>query len=273
MKSQAYWLLTNEGYLAGDCLKRALRDLKGSDCTHWRAFYPALFMYTIGLERMLKLALLVEHYHDQGGHFPPLKIVKDEWGHNLLLLYETFEKARSKYRIKTHSVADLDSLDSELLGFLSEFAERSRYYNLDMLVGSAKSSNPLLRFQKVLDEVCESDVSEIKRVSSEEQASAMVAQTSPFVYSMPEAGPDGAPESYNDRCQDSAKIRLAVPALVWRLVKRLLPIKEFLWHFHPNCPPLWQTQVDRQDIPALCEFLFFASSNRTIMDEPDWLEP
>jgi len=49
-------------------------------------------------------------------------------------------------------------------------------------------------------------------------------------------------------------------------------VKEFFWYMHPNCVPMCETQRDRQDIPALFEFLAFAQNDRKAIDQPDWLD-
>jgi hypothetical protein len=108
----------------------------------------AFFGLSVGLERLLKLILLLNHGTTHGGEFPSNSEFKRSFGHDLGKLFVASEAVRG--RLQTSGVAfDWHLPDRRFadlfLGVLSEFATQSRYYNLDLLTGAAAGSRDPVR--------------------------------------------------------------------------------------------------------------------------------
>jgi len=87
MYSRTYLLLQNEGHLLQGCLQSALTALKRSSSVERGALYVALFNYSIGLERLLKLSLLLDHCVTNKGAFPTHAQIKS-FGHDVGTIYK-----------------------------------------------------------------------------------------------------------------------------------------------------------------------------------------
>ena len=98
-------------------------------------YYDAFFAISIGLERLAKLAWLIDECIRRNGAFPTDQDLKSV-GHDIRKL---IKKAQLIQRIQSaYSTFPNDSITDHIIEFLSEFAEGTRYYNIDFLV-SGKS--------------------------------------------------------------------------------------------------------------------------------------
>jgi hypothetical protein len=95
-------------------------------------YYDAFFGLSIGLERLAKLAWLIDECIRRNGTFPTDKDLKNA-GHDIEKL---IKKAQVIQRMQpAYSSCPSDSITNQIIEFLSEFAEGTRYYNIDFFVG------------------------------------------------------------------------------------------------------------------------------------------
>lgn len=94
-------------------------------------FYSSFFNLSIGVERFLKLALLSEYMYTNNFQKPNNNFLKDK-SHNLIKLFNSCAEVVKKYDI---SIAPLDEKNQsyDLFSFLSSYATKTRYQNLDKL--------------------------------------------------------------------------------------------------------------------------------------------
>lgn len=104
----------------------------------------AFFQLTIGLERILKLILVVDFMLDNGGGFPDDKYVRAK-GHSLLELIKSARDVANRRSLKVGYAYPDDPITDAIVDVLTEFATATRYYNLDYLTGgkSKDMSDPL----------------------------------------------------------------------------------------------------------------------------------
>ena len=86
MFSPTYLLLKNEVSLIQGCLNSALATLFKSSSSERGPLYAGLFNYSVGLERLLKLTLLLDHCIENAGEFPTHAKIKS-FGHKLVELH------------------------------------------------------------------------------------------------------------------------------------------------------------------------------------------
>ncbi|MCK9319223.1 hypothetical protein [Methanoculleus sp.] len=123
-------LLNREAELSSGLIAGGLENLKKinrSDSFYYEAFYAL----SIGIERLLKLLILVE------GRPANLKKV----GHNLRELFSIVEISFSE-----------DSMEMAIIDFLSDFSNRNRYSILDTLSSNNEeiSSEPIMDFYQTI---------------------------------------------------------------------------------------------------------------------------
>ena len=95
-------------------------------------YYDAFFGLSIGLERLAKLAWIIDECIRRNGAFPTDKDLRSV-GHDIQTLVKKAQLV--KRRQSTYSILPSDSVTGHIIKFLSEFAQGTRYYNIDFFVG------------------------------------------------------------------------------------------------------------------------------------------
>jgi hypothetical protein len=264
MKSPVFHLLQNEGALMQGCFKSSLSTLRTGRSGDRGRFYAASFNFAIGVERLLKLLLMLDHWSGFQ-HFPSTQELKG-YGHDIERLHASVLLLFPQYNVLWPSGFEPDDLDRDLLRFFSDFARSSRYFNLDVLAGGALGTDPLVRWSALISRVYEADVPEMKRVHNEEQLDAMVKMIEPNVFSFP------GDQSFRETVQDHSKIALALPAMCLRLLKLLVPLKELMISIREQIHRRDHEAGRNWDVPFMEEFLDFVCRDKTIISEApeDW---
>jgi hypothetical protein len=94
-------------------------------------YYDAFFGLSIGLERLAKLAWLIDECIQRNGAFPTDKDLR-KFGHDIQTLIkkaQLIQRSQSAYLM-----LPTDSVTDHIIKFLSEFADGARYYNIDFFV-------------------------------------------------------------------------------------------------------------------------------------------
>lgn len=135
---QAEKLLLIEGSLSAYALANGLDCLRRANVYEKGMYYQSFFSLSIGIERLLKLIIIYEYRIKNDGKFPDNKVIKQK-GHDL---YEMISTIKPKL------------LENELykntIKFLSEFAQNTRYYNLNVLTGrEIHNLNPIEEWNNI----------------------------------------------------------------------------------------------------------------------------
>lgn len=257
MYSPTFQLLLNEGYLLRGCLQAALNSLLKSSNASREHLYTAFFTYAIGLERLLKLTLILNHCIEKKGSLPTHAEIKS-FGHNLRALYNSAEKIVQRYSIDIPDECRIDDIDQRLIDLLAEFAISGRYFNLDALTGGGKSEDPLPVWGELLNEIYQRDVPPLKRISDEEQVEALAGSMKETTVYLPATGFDGATQSYEQFFADHGKITLVMPEVVWRCARILYPLQMLIFELDQ---PLRQTSKP-EHFPVMWEICAFCGPDK-----------
>lgn len=260
MYSRTYLLLQNEGYLLQGCLRSALAALLESSSAERGPLYVALFNYSIGLERLLKLSLLLDHCVANKGAFPTYAQIKS-FGHDVGTLYKTAKAVSDRYQIEIPESCRGDDLDDRLLELFTAFADsKGRYFNLNALIGGGSGTDPLSEWGKLLTEIYKRDVPPFKRISDEEQVEALAASKKETTVYVPATGFDGTVQSYEDFFADHGKITLVMPEVVWRCARMLYPLQMLVFEFDQ---PLRSGQAGKpEDFPTMWQICAFCGPDK-----------
>lgn len=239
------------------CFKSSLRILRQAETGERGQFYSACFNYAIGLERLLKILLLLDHWH-RGREFPDFETLKQyggKSGHNLEKLYESARNLFPSYEVEWKPEYEPDSINRDLLTFLSDFANGSRYFNLDSLTGPTQYKDPIQRWEGLLYRVHAEDVRNEK-------------QTPGKPYPNPERMETPKLAAHHVR------LILAARQITWRLVQLLLPLFELLIatreQVHKDDLRIGGEEAD-PSVPYMEEFLDFVCGDKTvILESEDW---
>lgn len=253
--SPTFHELQQEGYLFSSSLCLGLTALRRARVHETGSFYAAFFALSLGLERLLKTVLIIDHMLAHSLRPPDIGTLKN-YGHHLVELYA---KAGSIAESHNSRLLALESgnLTSEILEFLDEFAQRARYFNLDSLAGSARSPDPLAAWNTIAQRILAEDVSPAQRARITGTASGIGSAIEDAV-SVIMSGLDRAPLN--------ARTALALPDLheiasrhaVYRIIQVLDPIKQLLSMLSGVARPLSSESM----VPDMHEFLEWVWSDR-----------
>lgn len=252
----SYILLQQEGHLIHTCLAAGLTKLRNSHVHNKGEFYAALFNLSIGTERLLK-AILIMHHMLRNDLAVPTKGQLKAFGHNLISLYATCAEISVNERSRVPPLSALHPITREVLELLSDFAQTTRYHNLDALSSSSASKDPLHHFDEILHMVLTSDVPKRtvqKIVKSRSQIAAALSDISMIVAQ----GLDGSDLTLEQGVVLPALHEKAVRHVVLRVVQLLTPLKELIdtlsrmGYKHGPIPPF----------PQMHEFIEFLWDDR-----------
>lgn len=144
-------LLLKEGHLSSSQLGQGLTALRAANVGDKGAYYLAFFSLTIGLERLMKLILIQQFRLTSSNSFPSDRYLKEK-GHKINDLFsEVGGATRPIYADEADQV-----IVNEMISFFDNFANQSRYYNLDTLVGRMGASiEPLDEWNSIIEKIVE----------------------------------------------------------------------------------------------------------------------
>ena len=154
---QSFLLLEQEGYLISSCLGSGLTALRNAHVHNKGAFYSALFNLSIGIERLLKALLIIEHIATNNLAMPNKRQLKS-YGHDIEELYDQCVEIAKARGVDVPDRNSLHPIQNEIISLLSEFAQRARYHNLDALSPSHVGRDPLEHWAKIVAAILQNDV-------------------------------------------------------------------------------------------------------------------
>jgi len=128
--SPMYFLLQQEGFITRSCITTGLTEIRNAHIGEKGKYYTAFFQLAIGIERMAKLSLILDHMATNNLQ-PPGENTVRKYSHNIDGLYASAQKIAEREQCAFSTKFELSPIQSRILSFLSEFARSTRYANLD----------------------------------------------------------------------------------------------------------------------------------------------
>lgn len=149
MFDRNYQLLIQEGHLTMSSLLGGLNSIRNAniDDAHRGLFYSGLFELATGFERLMKIAVLLEHKINNKLKNPSDKQLRS-FGHNISELYCNCMKFANTHGVIAHTPKN--DIQDDILEVLSNFAKGSRYYNLDQLTSGNRNKDPIEQWLSVI---------------------------------------------------------------------------------------------------------------------------
>jgi hypothetical protein len=162
-----------EASLAASCLGSGLTAIRRYSFADKGRFFAGMFGVTIGLERILKIVVVLEHLLRT--HSPPTDKQLRALGHSLAELLKEVRRINCERSLNVDEVDLDDSLSEVIVSMMTAFAKQTRYYNLDVLVGKASSSSdePLAAWAR---DVGEEIIKRHYRISQRKRAELVAAE-------------------------------------------------------------------------------------------------
>ena len=186
-KEQIFKALIDEASFTGGLLASGLTELGYASINCKEKYSQAFNNLSIGLERIGKLSIILDHLI-RTGEFPSFQDIK-KLSHHLIKIYNRAQLIKERHNFNFHFLQVLsDPLQMRVLQILDKFAISDRYANLNLLLGSGTSVNLIKQWKESIDDVLyEKRVTKKKKDSISTQAkligNAMRDYTAIFYYS------------------------------------------------------------------------------------------
>jgi hypothetical protein len=158
----SFLLLQQEGYLISSCLALGLTELRKANIHNKGSFYSSLLNLSVGMERLLKAIIIMQHMLDNNLSVPTKNQLKS-YGHNIIELYDACEKISVSNGVSLLDRSSLNNINQELLTLLSNFAQTTRYHNLDALSAQQTGKDPLEHWGEIMLLILKKDVTQRQR--------------------------------------------------------------------------------------------------------------
>lgn len=134
--------LNREAELSAELIANGATALGNADHACRGLYTQAFFGLAIGMERLAKLIIVVDHATVNNGHFPDNQVLR-KFGHGLRELLDACGQAIAKYPPDpAWGKRPNEPIHQEIVLTLDEFATISRYYNLDFLAAGSATRFP-----------------------------------------------------------------------------------------------------------------------------------
>ena len=265
----SFILLQREAHLAQGTLSIGLTALRNAVFPDIPAVYSGFFNTSIALERVMKLIVVSDHMVMNAFAAPEKKELLG-YGHDLVELYSSCAAVALRQNSTPFELPIRGSIECEILEFLSEFAKRSRYYNLDALSSSPQGyGNPLERWSKVLGDVLNADVPKGKISQALARIDAFSRAMEGYMHTI-QHGMDGSRLTAEEVFRIPALQAMATPYAMVHVFRILTPLLETLARlgrrgFYDS------PRTDGPRIPEFSEFFYaFGGSDAEIRRKKRW---
>lgn len=269
MFGREHTLLMQEGNLAKSALMAGFESVAKMNYDRPGDHYLAFFHLSIGFERLMKIVFIIDHKakHALGN---PTDAALRKFGHDLLSAYAHSKKIAVENGMPTDGWYGLGSVEHDLMSFLSEFAQGSRYHNLDRLVGGKENNEPLLRWHEIHKEVAERYVSGTRRQAINEKAIAHCDRHRMYGF---ERALDGEYYTQVDMTYLHELLRISRGYCVWTLIRILRPFYQLLSILTERAQALEPSgPMESYVVPYMYEFFpFCLCDRRTAIRRQRWV--
>jgi hypothetical protein len=169
MFSSEWHLVHQESSLVSSCIFKGLTDLRLANITQKGLFYTAFYNLAIGLERLMKLTLIIDHMQANNLTCPKSDYIRG-LGHNLTELLSECQKRANLLGIPCDLTFSTAAVKQEILQLLNDYSKGLRYHNLDALTGKSSATDPLSSWNSIIMEIYKNEVSNSRKRKIESQA-------------------------------------------------------------------------------------------------------
>lgn len=263
--TREFTLLTQEAHLAKNSILSSFDLLLKANFYQNKDgyFYSSFFHLTIGLERMMKLAVVSDYMLKHNYKAPTDKELRNTFGHALNTMYQHMEKLSAEYTKGEVRSPDKESDDHRLLEFLSKFAAKSRYYNLNELNQKTELPSPLEEWWRVADSIYEQYTASHlrdRRAMGLMQAMDMKGIPNGFTREMDF---DGSLMTVFDVFYRQFVIEKSSPLAIWRILELFRPVYGLLDELSHKAHELEiKERKGQMIIPHFSDFFYFFHADR-----------
>ena len=246
----SFILLQQEGHLISSCLTSGLTQLRAANVHNKGAFYGALFNLSIGLERLLK-AIVIMDFMTKNKLRVPSKAQLKAFGHDIVSLYDSCITISNQEATKLPALGDFEATTNEILVLLNDFAQTTRYHNLDALSSAQQGKDPLTHWNEIIIEILKTDVSRKQQAKVNSITGAVAAAIAGNTFTMMQ-GLDQQDLTTEQALSLPGLHDLAVKYAILRIINVLAPIRDLISDVSHRG---YSLGVSKPPFPQMQEFL------------------
>jgi hypothetical protein len=263
-----FYLLAQECNLAKAALLGGMTAFSYIDIDQTGSVYSALFQTSIGVERLMKMAIIIDHKlrHDLTN---PTNQQLKQIGHDLIVLYQRCKTLAAEQSFDPTEWFGPGSIEHEMLALLSGFAKSSRYYNLDAISGSKPPTDPLIEWALLHQRIGETYIGYKTREKLNQNAVEFADRFGAVGW---ERWIDGQYIPNVDAIYLHSLLKKANPYCVWTLPRLLKPFYKLLDILSDSAHAMEvEKEIVRPVVPYATEFFpFFLASLDNVRRRKNW---
>jgi len=237
-------------------------------------FYSAFFHISIGMERILKLAVVTHYMLSNNYLTPTIQKLKSDFGHDIRTLYSESLKLMPIYRHPNALTPTRTDNDEALIDFFTEYGVGSRYFNLNEICEAKMNRSPLDKWLRLASSIYEEYTPHQVREKSAMNLMYKMDKEGPRNGFTPHLDEYGHPMMVFDCLYRQYLIEKSAPLIIWRFVEVLQPIY-FLLEAMARKAADYETEnkIASMVIPHYEDFFYFLLADKfTIKRRKKWLD-
>ncbi|PBP82027.1 hypothetical protein [Pseudomonas syringae] len=256
MHGKLFQKLQQEAHVIRSCLTIGLTELRNADLAEKGRYYTAFFQLAIGLERLAKLALILDHMAQNNMKAPGQAVVKG-YSHDLQTLISKVSDVVTARGYKISSEFPTDPICNRALAFLSDFAKGMRYANLDALASGKQHRDPLEEWNTILQDAAAVKIGTAAKRKIDTRA-AVLAQALSGSVGVFASDLTGKRLTLSSAISEPSILDAASKHMVWEILTLLAPLRDTVVEAGDAADAL-AASIDPNGnrIPVLSEFFDF----------------
>lgn len=144
--------LIREATFTKEVLGAGATQIRKANYAAHGVYAQAFAALSVGLERIGKLCLILDHYIDNNGRFSNFNYLKNQVGHKLELLQSKGGEIAERRNVEFRFLSSLNHpLHSAILRVLHAYADGDRYSNINILIGARQQDDPIAAWFTLVD--------------------------------------------------------------------------------------------------------------------------
>lgn len=264
-----FHMLSQEGSLAQNSLLSGIEALGKLNYDKTGTFYAAFFQLSIGLERLMKIVVIIDYKIKNDLRNPPGKQIRS-LGHDLVAAYGVCKQLASDRSKNMSQWYEPDTAEHDVLVHLSQFAKGARYYNLDSFAERQDFQDPVVQWANVHQRIANQYISGLRRKKINDLAIAHCDKWKMFGF---ERSIDGEYRTQVDCTFMHELFRQANKYCVWTIFQLLRPFYFLLENLCNEVRKVEDSKrIDIYTVPDMHDFFpFMLCDMATVTRRQKWV--
>lgn len=175
--SPEWFFLQREAQLSAEQIAIGMTVLGRANHAQPGLYSQAFFGLSIGLERLCKLIIIANHAINNRGNYPDNKVLRSVSHSVEKGIVHCREIANSVSATRRYAAEPDTQIHQAIVAILTDFADKTRYYNLDFITGAAgQSTDPIKAWwEKVAGPICIRHYSERRQRKNAENTALLMS--------------------------------------------------------------------------------------------------